>query len=151
MAGMKTKSTTPTKKRYDGFSEEEKAAMKNRVQESRRSHTGKADPEAEVLAKIAELPESDRILGERLHAIVKASAPTLSPRLWYGMPAYEMNGKVLCFFQAAQKFKTRYATFGFSDVAKLDEGAMWPNSYALMKLTPADEKRIAELLKKAVG
>jgi uncharacterized protein YdhG (YjbR/CyaY superfamily) len=111
----------------------------------------KADGESAVLAKIAEMPEADRALGERLHAIVKASAPTLSPRLWYGMPAYARGGKIVCFFQSAQKFKTRYATLGFMHEAKLDEGAMWPTAFALKELTAAEEERIAALVKKAVS
>ena len=111
----------------------------------------KADGESEVLAKIAEMPEPDRVMAERLHAIIKASAPALSPRTWYGMPAYAKDGKVLCFFQPAQKFKTRYATFGFNDVANLDEGAMWPVAFALAELTAAAEARIGALVKKAAG
>ena len=111
----------------------------------------KADGEAAVLAKIAAMPQPDRALGERLHAIIKASAPALSPRLWYGMPAYARDGKVVCFFQSAQKFKTRYATLGFLDAANLDEGAMWPTAFALKELTAADEARIAALVKKAVS
>ena len=111
----------------------------------------KADGESDVLAKIAEMPEPDRAIGERLHAVIKASAPALSPRLWYGMPAYAKDGKVVCFFQSAQKFKTRYTTFGFSDSANLDEGAMWPTAFALTKLTAADETRIGALVKKAVS
>ncbi len=136
------------------FSDEEKAAMKERAKEqkaSARRSADKADGEKEVLARIAEMPESDRAMAERIHAVVKASAPDLSPKLWYGMPAYARDGKVVCFFQAAQKFKTRYATLGFSDEAKLDDGAMWPNAYALTKVTAADEKRIAELVKKAAS
>jgi len=144
-----TKSTT-TKKRYDGFTDEERDAMKDRVQEMKTA-ARKADGESEVLAKIAELPESDRAMAKRLHAVIKASAPGLEPKLWYGMPAYAKDGKVVCFFQSTQKFKTRYATFGFSDVARLDEGSMWPNAYALTKLTTADEARIAALVKKAVS
>jgi uncharacterized protein YdhG (YjbR/CyaY superfamily) len=111
----------------------------------------KADGESAVLAKIAAMPESDRAIGERLHAIIKASAPALSPRLWYGMPAYAKNGKIVCFFQSAQKFKTRYATLGFMHEANLDEGAMWPTAFALKKLTAAEEARIAALVKKAVS
>ena len=111
----------------------------------------KEDGESAVLAKIAEMPESDRVLGERLHAIIKASAPALTPRLWYGMPAYTMNGKVVCFFQSAQKFKTRYATLGFMHEANLDEGAMWPTAFALKELTAAEEARIGALVKKAVS
>jgi len=150
------KSTTATKKRYDGFTDEEKAAMQDRVQEMkvgtrRGARADKADEEGAVLAKIAEMKEADRAMAKRLHAVIKASAPALAPRLWYGMPAYSKNGKVVCFFQSAQKFKTRYATFGFSDAANLDEGTMWPNAYALMKLTAADEARIGALVKKAVS
>jgi hypothetical protein len=115
------------------------------------SGADKADGESAVLAQIAAMPESDRVLGERLHAIVKASAPALSPRLWYGMPAYAKDGKVVCFFQSAQKFKTRYATLGFMHAAKLDEGAMWPVAFALKAMTAADEARIAALVKKAVS
>jgi uncharacterized protein YdhG (YjbR/CyaY superfamily) len=144
------KSTTPTKKRYDGFTDEERDAMKDRVQEMKVS-TRKADGESEVLAKIAEMPESDRAMAKRLHAVIKASAPALEPKTWYGMPAYAKDGKVVCFFQSGQKFKTRYATFGFSDAARLDEGSMWPNAYALTKLTAADEARIGALVKKAVS
>jgi hypothetical protein len=138
------------KKRYDGFTEEEKAAMQDRVKEQKVAGR-RADEESAVLEKIAEMPESDRALGKRLHALIKASAPGLTPRLWYGMPAYARDGKIVCFFQSSQKFKTRYATLGFSDQAMLDEGNMWPNSYALTKLTAADEARIAALVKKAVG
>ena len=130
------------------FTDEERAAMKERAKELK---AGKADGEQDVLAKIAEMPERDRVMAERLHAIVKASAPGLSPRTWYGMPAYALNGKVVCFFQSAQKFKTRYATLGFSGAAKLDEGVMWPTSFALAKLTAAEEARIAALVKKAVS
>jgi hypothetical protein len=137
------------------FTDEERAAMKERVQElkaaaRRGSRADKADEESAVLAKIAEMPEPDRAMGERLHALIKASAPALSPRLWYGMPAYAKDGKVVCFFQNAQKFKTRYATFGFSDKANLDEGAMWPTAFALKELTAGDEARIGALVKKAV-
>ncbi len=150
------RNATATKKRYDGFTEEEKAAMQDRVQEMkvdgrRGSRADKADGESEVLAKIAELPESDRALAKRLHAVIKASAPALSPKLWYGMPAYAKDGKIVCHFQSAQKFKTRYATLGFSDEANLDEGAVWPVAYALGKLTAADEARIGALVKKAVS
>jgi hypothetical protein len=140
----------------EGFTAEERAAMKERARElkgeaRRGPRADKADGEDAVLAKIAEMPEPDRIKGERLHAIIKASAPTLAPRLWYGMPAYARDGKVVCFFQSAQKFKTRYATFGFSDKANLDEGAMWPTAFALTDLTAADEARIAALVKQAVS
>jgi hypothetical protein len=130
--------------------------MRERAQElkaagRRGQRAGEADGESEVLAKIAEMPEPDRAMGERLHAIIKAGAPALSPRLWYGMPAYAKDGKVVCFFQSGQKFKTRYATFGFSDKANLDEGAMWPTAFALTELTAADEARISALVKKAVS
>jgi uncharacterized protein YdhG (YjbR/CyaY superfamily) len=144
------KRTTATKKRYEGFSEEEKGAMKDRVKEMKAA-AGKADEERDVLEKIASMQAPDRALGERLHAIIKASAPALSPKLWYGMPAYAKDGNVVCFFQNAQKFKTRYSTLGFSDQAKLDEGAMWPTTYALKDLTAADEARIGALVKKAVS
>jgi len=137
-------------KKSKGFTHEERAAMNERVQELK-AEKRKADGESAVLAKIAEMPERDRAVGERLHAIVTASAPALSPKTWYGMPAYAKDGKVVCFFQSAQKFKTRYATFGFSDQANLDEGAMWPTSFALTELTAADEARIAALVKKAVS
>jgi hypothetical protein len=154
--GTKASATTATGKASKGFSDEERAAMKERAQElktaSRRGpRAGKADGEHDVLAKIAEMPEPDRAMAERLHAIIKASAPALLPRTWYGMPAYAMDGKVVCFFQSAQKFKTRYATFGFSDTAKLDEGAMWPTAFALEKLTAAEEARIGALVRKAVS
>ncbi len=119
--------------------------------ERRGSRGGKADGEGDVLAKIAEMPKSDRVMAERLHAIVKASAPALTPRTWYGMPAYAKDGKVVCFFQSAHKFKSRYATFGFSDTANLDKDAMWPTSFALKELTAAEEKKIAALVKKAVS
>jgi len=131
-----------------GFTDEERGAMKARVQELK---ADKADGESDVLAKIAEMKEPDRAMGKRLHAVIKASAPALSPRLWYGMPAYAKDGKVVCFFQTAQKFNTRYATLGFSDKANLDEGTMWPTSYALTKLTAADEARIGALVKKAAS
>ena len=144
-----------TAKKSKGFTDEERAAMKERSQElkaaPRRGRAAKADGESEVLAKLAEMPESDRVLGERLHAIIKASAPALSPKLWYGMPAYARDGKVVCHFQSAQKFKTRYATLGFSDQANLDDGAMWPTSFALRELTDAEEARIGELVKRAVS
>jgi uncharacterized protein YdhG (YjbR/CyaY superfamily) len=150
------KTTTAKNKTYEGFTDEERSAMKERAQElkgaaRRGPRAGKADGESDVLAKIAEMPEPDRALGERLHAVIKASAPALSPRTWYGMPAYAKDGKVLCFFQPAQKFKSRYATFGFNDVANLDEGAMWPVAFALTELTAADEARIGALVKKAVS
>jgi uncharacterized protein YdhG (YjbR/CyaY superfamily) len=122
--------------------------MKERVKELK---ADKADGESDLLAKIAEMTPSDRAMGKRLHAVIKASAPSLSPKTWYGMPAYAKDGKVVCFFQPAQKFKTRYATFGFSDAANLDEGTMWPTAFALMKLTADDEARISALVKKAVS
>ena len=139
-----------------GFTDEERAAMRERGQElkaaSRRGpHAAKADGEGDVLAKIAEMPEPDRARAERLHAIIKASAPALSPRTWYGMPAYAKDGNVVCFLQPAQKFKTRYATLGFSDKANLDEGEMWPVAFALKTLTAADEARIRTLVKRAMG
>jgi len=131
------------------FTAEERAAMRERAKE--RKAASKGDGEGDVLAKIAEMQGSDRALAERVHAIVTASAPGLSPRTWYGMPAYAKDGKVLVFFQPADKFKARYATLGFSDPAKLDDGNMWPTSFALKKLTAADEKKVAALVKKAVG
>ncbi len=139
-----------------GFTDEERAAMKERVRELKsagRRGTGPkgTDGERDVLARIAEMQEPDRVMAERLHAIIKASAPSLSPRTWYGMPAYARNDKVVCFFQSAQKFKTRYATLGFSDKANLDDGAMWPTAFALKELTPAVEERIQALVKKAVS
>jgi hypothetical protein len=150
------KSTTATEKTFGRFTDEERAAMKERVQElkvaaRRGTRADKADEEGAVLAKIAEMPEPDRAMGTRLHAVIKASAPSLSPRLWYGMPAYAKDGKVVCFFQCAQKFRTRYATLGFSAEANLDEGAMWPTAFALTELTAADDARIGALVKKAVS
>jgi uncharacterized protein YdhG (YjbR/CyaY superfamily) len=150
------KSTTAIGKTSKGFTDEEKAAMKERAKElkaeaSRGPRAGKADGESAVLAKIAAMPDSDRALGERIHAVIKANAPDLSPKLWYGMPAYAKDGKIVCFFQAAAKFNSRYASFGFNDDAKLDEGTMWPTSFALTKLTAADEARIGALVKKAVS
>jgi hypothetical protein len=144
------KSTTATKKTAEAFTADERAAIKQRVRESKAA-AGKADGEGQLLSKIAEMAKPDRAMAERLHAVIKASVPTLTPTTWYGMPAYAKDGKVVCFFQPAQKFKTRYATFGFSDVAHLDEGTMWPNAYALTELTAADEKRIGALVKKAVS
>ena len=142
--------------KYEGFTDEERGAMKDRAQEmkaaARRGPRGaKADGESELLAKIAEMTEPDRVMAERLHAVIKASAPALSPRTWYGMPAYAKDGKIVCFFQPAQKFKTRYATFGFNDPAHLDEGTMWPVAFALTELTAATEARIGELVQKAVS
>jgi uncharacterized protein YdhG (YjbR/CyaY superfamily) len=150
------KSTTAADKTSEGWTDEERAAIKERARElkaegRRGPRAGKADAESEVVAKIAEMPPSDRVMAERLHAIVKASAPALSPRLWYGQPAYAKDGKVVCFFQPADKFNSRYATFGFNDTANLDEGTMWPTAFALTELTAADEARIAALVKKAVS
>jgi uncharacterized protein YdhG (YjbR/CyaY superfamily) len=133
-----------------GFSDEERAAMRERARETKRA-AAKADGESDVLAKIAEMAEPDRTMAERLHAVVKASAPELAPRTWYGMPAYAKDDKVVCFFQSAQKFKSRYATFGFSDKANLDDGAMWPAAFALKELTPDVEARIGALVKQAVS
>ena len=143
-------------KKPTGFTAEERAAMKDRVEEMkaearRGSRAAKEDGESDVLAKIAALPEPDRGMAERLHAIVKANAPALAPKTWYGMPAYAKDGNVVCFFQSAQRFKTKYATFGFSDKAKLDEGNMWPIAFALQELTADEEARIVELIKRAVG
>jgi uncharacterized protein YdhG (YjbR/CyaY superfamily) len=140
----------------NGFTAEERAAMKERARElkaaARRGRgAGKADGERDLLAKIAEMPEADRALAERLHAIVTDSAPALAPRTWYGMPAYAKDGKVLCYFQSAHKFKSRYATFGFSDEANLDEGAMWPTAFAVRELNAAEEARIRALLERAVS
>ncbi len=142
------KSTSAISKKLKGFTDEERGAIRERVQELK---ADKADGESAVLAKIAEMQEPDRTMGKRLHAIIKESVPALSPRLWYGMPAYAKDGKVVCFFQSAEKFKTRYATFGFSDEASLDEGAMWPTAYALTELTADDQARIGALVKKAVS
>ena len=144
------KRTTAAAKTSKGFTDEERAAMKARVQELKAA-ADKADGESDVLAKIAEMPKPDRAMGERLHAVIKASAPALSPRLWYGMRAYAMDGKVVCFFQSAQKFNTKYATFGFSDAANLDEGDLWPVAFALKAVTAAEEARIGALVKKAVS
>jgi len=149
-ATQKSAKTTATKKRYDGFTFEEKAAMKDRVEEQKVA-ARKAEGESDLLAKIGEMPEPDRAMAKRLHAVIKSSAPALSPTTWYGMPAYAKDGKVVCFFQSAQKFKTRYATLGFSDRANLDEGAMWPVAFALKALTAADEARISALVKKAAS
>jgi len=148
------KSAKSIDKTSEGWTDEERAAMKERAQELKaeaRANRNKADGESDVLAKIAEMLEPDRAMAERLHSIIKASAPALSPKTWYGMPAYAKDGKVVCFFQSAAKFNSRYATFGFNDTANLDEGAMWPTSFALTKLTAADEARIAALVKKAMG
>jgi uncharacterized protein YdhG (YjbR/CyaY superfamily) len=148
-----TKPTQKSGKKSDGWTEDERAAMKERAREMKaeaRRGKKKADGEADVLAKIAEMPKQDRVMAERLHAIVKESAPALSPKTWYGMPAYAKDGKVVCFFQSAEKFKSRYATVGFSDTANLDDGAMWPTSFALKELTAAAEKKLGALVKKAV-
>ncbi len=149
------RSRTATDVTLEGFTEEEKAAMKEAARErkaaARRGPGAEADGEADVLAKIAAMPEPDRAMAERVHALIKASAPSLSPRTWYGMPAYARDGNVICHFQDAHKFKARYATLGFSDKANIDDGEMWPVAYALTELTPAAEARIAELIRKAVG
>ena len=149
------KSATRTSAKSETLTPEELAALKETVKErkaARRGRSSKEDGEADVLAKINEMPKSDRVMAERIHAIVKASAPELSPRTWYGMPAYaNEDGKVICFFTAADKFKSRYASFGFNDDAHLDQGAMWPTAWALTKLTAADEAKIARLVKKAVS
>jgi uncharacterized protein YdhG (YjbR/CyaY superfamily) len=148
------KRTIAKGKTGEEWTDEERSAMKERAQELKASRrgprAGKADGESDVLARIAEMPGADRALAERLHAIVKATAPALSPKTWYGMPAYAKDGKVVCFFQSADKFKSRYATFGFSDEANLDQGAMWPTSFALKELTAAEEAKITALVKKAV-
>ena len=148
---MSAKKSTQESTKSTGFTAAEKAAMKERAKELK-AEARKADGEKALLAKVAEMPKPDRVMAERVHAIVKGSAPGLSPKTWYGMPAYaNADGKVVCYFQSADKFDSRYATFGFSDEASLDEGAMWPTSFALKKLTPADEKKIAGLVKKAVS
>jgi uncharacterized protein YdhG (YjbR/CyaY superfamily) len=143
------RSAASAARKSGGFTAEERAAMKERVQELK-AEASKADGEGAVLAKIAEMSEPDRSMARRVHAVVKASAPALSPKTWYGMPAYARDGKVVCFFQAAQKFKARYATFGFSDEARLDDGSMWPTSFALKELSAAEEARIGALVKQAV-
>ena len=145
------RSTAATKRRYEAFTDEERGAMKDRVQELK---VGKAEGESAVLEKIAGMAEADRAMAKRLHAVIKAAAPALSPKLWYGMPAYATagkEGKIVCFFQPASKFKTRYSTLGFNDPAHLDEGGMWPVAFALKKLTAAEEAKIAALVKKAVS
>src|SRR5881396_308911 len=147
---QKSAKSTTAKGTHEVFTDEERAAIKERVRETKAA-ADKADGESAVLAKIAEMAESDRSMGKRLHAVIKASVPSLSPKLWYGMPAYAKDGKIVCFFQPAQKFKTRYATLGFNDAARLDEGDMWPVAYALTKMTGADEARIVALVKKAVS
>ncbi|MEV7604007.1 DUF1801 domain-containing protein [Paenarthrobacter sp. NPDC089322] len=146
--------TTAKTKSYDGFTDDERAAMKERAQELKktsRKKTSKADGEADVLAKIAEMPDADRAMAERIHAIVKEYAPELAPKTWYGMPAYARNGKNILFFQSSHKFKARYATLGFEENANLDDGTMWPTSFALTELTPEAEARIIHLLKKAIA
>jgi uncharacterized protein YdhG (YjbR/CyaY superfamily) len=148
------KSTTASGKTSKGFTEDERAAVKARARELKaeeRANKNRAEGERDALAAIAAMKESDRVLAKRLHAIVQASAPDLWPKTWYGMPAYAKDGKVVCFFKSAEKFHSRYATFGFEEAANLDEGAMWPTSFALKKLTAADEKRIAALVRKAVS
>ncbi len=144
------KSTTESGKKSTGFTAEERAAMRERAKELK-AEARRADGEEALLAQIAEMPEPDRAMAERVHAIIKDSAPALAPKTWYGMPAYAKDGKVVCFFQSADKFKSRYATLGFNDEAKLDEGNMWPTSFALKKMTAAEEAKIAALLKKAVS
>jgi hypothetical protein len=155
LAGGARESATAINKKSKGFTDEERAAMKERAQELKaeaRANKNKAEGESDVLAKIAEMPEPERAMAKRLHAIIKASAPALSPKTWYGMPAYaNRDGKVVCFFQSAQKFNTRYAALGFSDTANLDEGAMWPTAFALKELTAAEEAKIGALVKKAVS
>jgi uncharacterized protein YdhG (YjbR/CyaY superfamily) len=154
MAQKSAKSTTASDETSAGFTAEERAAMKERAKELKaeaRANKNKAQGESALLATIAEMPEPDRAMAERLHAIITASAPSLAPKTWYGMPAYAKDGKVVCFFTAASKFNTRYATFGFNDSAHLDEGTMWPTSFALTELTAATEARIAALVKKAVS
>jgi uncharacterized protein YdhG (YjbR/CyaY superfamily) len=153
-AGGARGSATAVNKKIKGFTDEERAAMKARVQELKaeaRMNAEKADGESAVLAAIAEMAEPDRAMARRLHAIIKASGPTLSPKTWYGMPAYAKDGKVICFFQSAKKFKTRYATFGFNEAAHLDEGALWPVAFALKELTATEEAKIIALVKKAVS
>jgi uncharacterized protein YdhG (YjbR/CyaY superfamily) len=143
------KSAAASQTKSQGFTAEERAAMRERARELK-AEAAKADGESALLAKIAEMPKPDRAIAKRLHALIKASAPDLSPKTWYGMPAYAKDGKVVCFFQSADKFKSRYATLGFSDEANLDKGAMWPTSFALKELTAAEEKKIGALVKKAV-
>lgn len=155
-ARQSAKSPSATGGKSKGFTDEERTAMRERAQElkaeaRRGSRAGKADGESDVLAKIAEMPEPDRAMAERLHAIIKASAPDLAPRTWYGMPAYAKDGKVVCFFTPASKFKERYATFGFNATANLDDGNMWPTTFALKELTAAEEARIGALVKQAVS
>ncbi len=154
MSPTKGKSTTATRKKSPGFTDAEKAAMKERARELKaeaRAEKDRAAGEKDVLASIAEMKRADRAMAKRIHAIVKDKAPELSPKTWYGMPAYAKDGKVVCFFQSAEKFNSRYATFGFNDSANLDKGAMWPTSFALKELTAAEEKKIAALVKKAAS
>jgi uncharacterized protein YdhG (YjbR/CyaY superfamily) len=154
MAQKSDKRTTAVRETSEGFTAEERAAMKERARELKaeaRANKSRGEGERDVLEKIAEMPESDRAMAERLHAIIKASAPELSPKTWYGMPAYARDGKVVCYFTPAQKFNSRYATFGFNDTANLDDGTMWPTSFALTALTADDEARIAALVKQAVS
>jgi uncharacterized protein YdhG (YjbR/CyaY superfamily) len=150
MGEVDNKTTKKPAKASKGFTDEERAAIKERAQEQK-ARADRTDGEADLLAKIAAMSAPDRAMAERLHAIITASAPALAPKTWYGMPAYAKDGKIVCFFQPAEKFKTRYATFGFNDSANLDDGAMWPTAFALMELTAADEARIAALVKKAVN
>ena len=153
-AQKSARSAAATNAKSQGFTDDERAAMKERAKELKaeaRANKDKAEGENAVLEKIAEMPEAERAMATRLHAIIKASAPVLAPKTWYGMPAYARDGKIVCFFQSAEKFKSRYATFGFSDEANLDEGAMWPTSFALKELTAAEEATISALVKKAVS
>ncbi|HLT61256.1 MAG TPA: hypothetical protein VK020_08695 [Microlunatus sp.] len=145
-----TRKTTKSTAAYDGFTAEEREAMKEHAEELKKART-RSDPEADVLQKIAEMPENDRVIAERIHGLVKEVAPHLRPRTWYGQPAYAKDGKVVCFFQAAAKFRTRYATLGFNDAAALDDGNLWPTAFAVTKLTAAEERKIAELIKRAAG
>ena len=151
MADTRKSAKSTTRTESSGFTDEERAAMKERAKEVKSARAGEDDGETEVLAKVAEMPDADRVMAERIHALIRESVPGLTPRTWYGMPAYAKDGNVVCFFQPAQKFKSRYATLGFSDKANLDEGAMWPTSFALKELTAAVEARIAELVKTAAS
>ncbi|MGZ3318676.1 MAG: iron chaperone [Isosphaeraceae bacterium] len=151
MSAQKKSAPRTSARASDLLSDEERAAMKETLKERKRAISGEADGESDVLAKIAEMPEPDRGMAKRLHAVIKASAPSLSPKTWYGMPAYAKDGKVVCFFQSGQKFKSRYATFGFQDAANLDDGDIWPTSFALKRLTAPVEEKIARLVKKAAG
>ncbi|TDD20783.1 DUF1801 domain-containing protein [Kribbella turkmenica] len=151
MAPAAKKTSTFEDKSYDGFTEEERGAMKERARELKSSRAGNVDDETAVLEKIAELPEDEAAMAQRIHELIKENAPELKPKLWYGMPAYYLNGKNVCFFQVAGKFKSRYSTFGFNDPANLDDGDFWPVAYALTKLTPAVEKQLTTLIRKAVS